>query len=109
MLVSTGALNVLRWAHNLFGGSLPLCTGRAVAEAGARARVLHRRRRLEAAPVPAERRVVDGRTVVPAEVAEACLAHGPQSQIVQAYQRSDLLTRRETVSLRRGRNTDIAP
>ena len=27
---------------------------------------------------------------VPAEVAEACLAHVPQSRVVQAYQRSDL-------------------
>ena len=30
---------------------------------------------------------------VPAEVAEACLAHVPRSQVVQAYQRSDLLER----------------
>jgi len=34
---------------------------------------------------------------VPAEVAEACLAHVPRSQVVQAYQRSDLLTRRAEV------------
>ncbi|MXX33485.1 MAG: tyrosine-type recombinase/integrase [Gemmatimonadetes bacterium] len=34
---------------------------------------------------------------VPAEVAEACLAHVPRSQVVQAYQRSDLLTRRAAV------------
>ncbi len=34
---------------------------------------------------------------VPAEVAEACLAHVPKSQVVQAYQRSDLLTRRAEV------------
>ena len=31
---------------------------------------------------------------VPAEVAEACLAHVPRSRVVQAYQRSDLLERR---------------
>ena len=34
---------------------------------------------------------------VPAEVAEACLAHVPRSQVVQAYQRSDLLERRAEV------------
>ena len=34
---------------------------------------------------------------VPAEVAEACLAHVPRSQVVQAYQRSDLLERRAQV------------
>ena len=34
---------------------------------------------------------------VPAEVAEACLAHVPRSQVVQAYQRSDLLKRRAEV------------
>ena len=36
-------------------------------------------------------------TGVPAEVAEACLAHVPQSRVVQAYQRSDLLERRAEV------------
>ena len=36
-------------------------------------------------------------TGVPAEVAEACLAHVPKSQVVQAYQRSDLLARRAEV------------
>ncbi len=34
---------------------------------------------------------------VPAEVAEACLAHVPKSKVVQAYQRSDLLERRAEV------------
>ncbi|MCY4397743.1 MAG: site-specific integrase [Gemmatimonadetes bacterium] len=34
---------------------------------------------------------------VPAEVAEACLAHVPRSRVVQAYQRSDLLERRAEV------------
>ena len=34
---------------------------------------------------------------VPAELAEACLAHVPRSQVVQAYQRSDLLERRAAV------------
>ena len=33
----------------------------------------------------------------PAEVAEACLAHVPRSQVVQAYQRSDLLRRRTRI------------
>ncbi|MCY4400857.1 MAG: hypothetical protein OXE96_16175 [Gemmatimonadetes bacterium] len=36
-------------------------------------------------------------TGVPAEVAEACLAHVPKSRAVQAYQRSDLLERRAGV------------
>ena len=36
-------------------------------------------------------------TGVPAEVAEACLAHVPRSPVVQAYQRSDLLERRAQV------------
>jgi integrase len=36
-------------------------------------------------------------TGVPAEVAEACLAHVPKSKVVQAYQRSDLLQRRAEV------------
>ena len=34
---------------------------------------------------------------VPAEVAEACLAHVPRNKVVQAYQRSDLLERRAEV------------
>ena len=34
---------------------------------------------------------------IPAEVAEACLAHVPRSRVVQAYQRSDLLERRAEV------------
>ncbi len=34
---------------------------------------------------------------IPAEVAEACLAHVPKSRVVQAYQRSDLLERRAEV------------
>ena len=34
---------------------------------------------------------------VPAEVAEACLAHIPKSRVVQAYQRFDLLERRAGV------------
>ena len=38
-----------------------------------------------------------GESGVPAEVAEACLAHVPRSQVVQAYQRSDLLERRAEV------------
>ena len=37
------------------------------------------------------------KTGVPPEVAEACLAHVPKSQVVQAYQRSNLLTRRAEV------------
>ena len=34
---------------------------------------------------------------VPAEVAEACLAHVSRSQVVHAYQRSNLLKRRAQV------------
>ena len=36
-------------------------------------------------------------TGIPAEAAEACLAHVPRSRVVQAYQRSDLLERRAEV------------
>ena len=35
---------------------------------------------------------------VPAEVAEACLAHVPRRQVVQAHQRSNLLERRAEVT-----------
>ena len=34
---------------------------------------------------------------MPAAVAEACLAHVPRNQVVQAYQRSDLLMLRTEV------------
>lgn len=43
------------------------------------------------------RAVVDGGVRVPAQVVEACLAHVPRSQVVQAYQRSHLPERRAEV------------
>ena len=36
-------------------------------------------------------------TGVPADLAEACLAHVPRSRVVQAYQRFDRLERRAEV------------
>ena len=45
---------------------------------------------------------------VAAALAEACLAHVPRSQVVQAYQRSDLLERRAEVPLcQQGRDTKV--
>ncbi len=59
-----------------------------------RRRAAERGDRLDRARLPFERVVEPG---IPAEVAEPCLAHVPRSQVVQAYQRSDLLGRRAEV------------
>ena len=98
--LSRGALDVLERARKRSGGSplvFPSRTGGPL-PAKAPLRVLRRARvsstlhgfRSSARSWMAE-------TGVPAEVAEACLAHVPRSQVVQAYQRSDLLTRRAEV------------
>ena len=98
--LSTGALDVLKWAAKLSGGSslvFPSRTGGPLPKK-APGRVLHRAGvastlhgfRSSARSWMAE-------SGVPAEVAEACLAHVPRSQVVQAYQRSDLLARRAQV------------
>ena len=97
---STGALDVLERARELSGESplvFPARTGgplppkaplRVLKRAGV-ASTLHGFR--------SSARSWMAETGVPAEVAEACLAHVPRSQVVQAYQRSDLLTRRAEV------------
>jgi len=98
--LSTGALDVLERARKLSGESplvFPSRTGGPLPES-APLRVLKRAGvastlhgfRSSARSWMAE-------SGVPAEVAEACLAHVPRSKVVQAYQRSDLLERRAEV------------
>ena len=98
--LSTGALGVLERARALSpdsslvfptrkGGVLPRnVPGRVLRRAGI-ASTVHGFR--------SSARSWMAETGVPAEVAEACLAHVPRSQVVQAYQRSDLLERRAEV------------
>ena len=98
--LSTGALDVLNRSRKLSGrssfvfpsrtgGPLPKkAPGRALHRAGV-ASTLHGFR--------SSARSWMAESGVAAEVAEACLAHVPRSQVVQAYQRSDLLTRRAQV------------
>ena len=98
--LSTGALEVLRKARKLSDKSplvFPSRTGRMLAPktvarvlqiAGADS-TLHGFR--------SSARSWMAESGVPAEVAEACLAHVPKSRVVQAYQRSDLLERRAEV------------
>ncbi len=98
--LSTGALEVLERARALSpesslvfpsrtGGVLPRnAPGRVLRRAGV-ASTVHGFR--------SSARSWMAESGVPAEVAEACLAHVPRSQVVQAYQRSDLLERRAEV------------
>ena len=98
--LSTGALEVLERARKLSGGSplvFPSRTGgplpskaplRVLRSAGVDS-TLHGFR--------SSARSWMAESGIPAEVAEACLAHVPKSQVVQAYQRSDLLARRAEV------------
>ncbi|MDE0356347.1 MAG: tyrosine-type recombinase/integrase [Gammaproteobacteria bacterium] len=98
--LGTAVLDVLERAHKLSGGSplvFPSRTGgplppkaplRVLKRAGV-ASTLHGFR--------SSARSWMAESGVPAEVAEACLAHVPRSQVVQAYQRSDLLERRAEV------------
>ena len=98
--LSTGALGVLERARALSpesslvfpsrtGGPLPRnAPGRVVRRAGVAATVHGFR---------SSARSWMAESGVPAEVAEACLAHVPKSRVVQAYQRSDLLERRAEV------------
>ena len=98
--VSTGTLGVLERARALAPDSslvFPSRTG-AVLPRNAPGRVLRR------AGIPStvhgfrsSARSWMAETGVPAEVAEACLAHVTRSRVVQAYQRSDLLERRAEV------------
>ncbi len=98
--LGTGALAVLEGARKLSDGSplvFPSRTGRILAPktvssvlrlAGVNS-TLHGFR--------SSARSWMAESGVPAEVAEACLAHVPKSKVVQAYQRSDLLERRAEV------------
>ena len=98
--LSTGALDVLERARALSPDSslvFPSRTGGQLAR-NAPGRVL--RRAGVASTVHGFRssaRSWMAESGVPAEVAEACLAHVPRSRVVQAYQRSDLLERRAEV------------
>ena len=98
--LSTGALDVLERARALSPESslvFPSKTGGLLAR-NAPGRVL--RRAGVASTVHGFRssaRSWMAESGVPAEVAEACLAHVPRSRVVQAYQRSDLLERRAEV------------
>ena len=99
-VLRTGALDVLERARALISDSLlvfPLKTGRLLAR-NAPGRVL-RRARVSSTPhgFRSSARSWMAESGVPAEVAEAYLAHVPRSQVVQAYQRSDLLERRAEV------------
>ena len=98
--LSTGGLGVLARARALSPGSslvFPSRTGGPLPR-NASGRVL--RRAGVASTVHGFRssaRSWMAESGVAAEVAEACLAHVPRSQVVQAYQRSDLLERRAEV------------
>ena len=98
--LSTGALGVLERARALSpesslvfpsktGGPLPVNAPGRVLRRGRVASTVHGFR--------SSARSWMAESGVPAEVAEACLAHVPRSQVVQAYQRSDLLERRAEV------------
>ena len=98
--LNAGALDVLRRARKLSGESPFVFPSRAGGAIGANAA----RRVLGRAGVDStlhgfrsSARSWMAETGVPAEVAEACLAHVPNSRVVQAYQRSDLLERRAEV------------
>ncbi|MYA41910.1 MAG: tyrosine-type recombinase/integrase [Gemmatimonadetes bacterium] len=98
--LSTGALEVLERARKLSGGSplvFPSRTGGPL-PSKAPLRVL-RRAGVDSTlhGFRSSARSWMAESGIPAEVAEACLAHVPKSQIVQAYQRSDLLARRAEV------------
>ncbi len=98
--LSTGALDALERARALSGKSsyvFPSRTGGPLPTKGPGSLL----RRAGVASTPhgfrSSARSWMAEAGVPAEVAEACLAHVPRSQVVQAYQRSDLLERRAEV------------
>ena len=98
--LSTGALEVLERARALSGESALVFPSRSGGPlvVNAPGRVLHRAR-VDSTPhgFRSSARSWMAESGVPAEVAEACLAHVPRSRVVQAYQRSDLLERRAEV------------
>ena len=98
--LSTGALDVLERARALSGESALVFPSRSVGPLAVNAPG----RVLRGAGVDStlhgfrsSARSWMAESGVPAEVAEACLAHVPRSRVVQAYQRSDLLERRAEV------------
>ncbi len=98
--LSTGALDVLKRARALSPESslvFPSKTGGLLARS-APGRVL-RRAGVSSTPHGFRSSAWSwmAESGVPAEVAEACLAHVPRSPVVRAYQRSDLLERRVEV------------
>ena len=99
--LSTGALDVLRRARKLSGRSpfvFPSRGGKGPLTVSAPASVLQRAG-VDSTPhgFRSSARSWMAESGVPAEVAEACLAHVPKSRVVQAYQRSDLRERRAEV------------
>ena len=98
--LSTGALDVLERARKLSGGSPLVFPSRTGGPLPVKAPLRVLRRAGVASTLHGFRssaRSWMAESGVPAEVAEACLAHVPRSQVVQAYQRSDLLSRRAKV------------
>ena len=98
--LSTGALDVLERASRLSGESPLAFPSRTSGPLPAKAPLRVLRRAGVASTLHGFRssaRSWMAESGVPAEVAEACLAHVPRSQVVQAYQRSDLLVRRAEV------------
>ena len=99
--LSAGALDVLRRARKLSGSSpfvFPSRGGKGPLTVSAPASVLQRAG-VDSTPhgFRSSARSWMAESGVPAEVAEACLAHMAKSRVVQAYQRSDLLERRAEV------------
>ena len=98
--LSTGALDALERARNLSGGSPLVFPSRTGGPLPTKAPLRVLRRAGVASTLHGFRSTARSwmaESGVPAEVAEACLAHVPRSRVVQAYQRSDLLTRRAEV------------
>ncbi len=98
--LSTGALDVLERARALSGKSSYVFPSRTGGPLPTKAPgSLLRRAGVASTPhgFRSSARSWMAETGVPAEVAEACLAHVPRNQVVQAYQRSDLLERRAEV------------
>ena len=98
--LSTGALDVLERARALSGRSSYVFPSRTGGPLPTKAPgSLLRRAGVASTPhgFRSSARSWMAETGVHAEVAEACLAHVPRSQVVQAYQRSDLLERRAEV------------
>lgn len=98
--LSTAAIDVLKRARKMSGESLPVFPSRTGGPLPPKAPLRVLKRAGVASTLHGFRssaRSWMAESGVPAEVAEACLAHVPRSQVVQAYQRSDLIRRRADV------------